>query len=328
MVERHRGVAVVLVAATVALSGMGLAAASAGGMTAAAQPVARVLETPTPQQTPCAKPTYRAWTLAPERIAAGDEVVVSGAHRDLCLDTEPSHDVRLLARPSGAETFSELANVVTGDDGRFRFVQHAATTTTFRVVLDGQEVAVVNSADTVVVDRVSGSCRNAVTLYAPSTVEVSATVQVRGTSSDSSTVSVAFRKRGQTAFTVRRHGIEPAGQQGVFMVAFTVDDDYRLYASNDRCDSPPILVTAAPVIAGPASVRKGSTVTLTVRATPGMPLAVAFRRAGQTTFSIRRTGTANSNGIYTTTYRADDDHQYYAAERPGQQSIRKTTQAI
>ncbi len=39
---------------------------------------------------------------------------------------------------------------------------------------------------------------------------------------------------------------------------------------------------AVPTIAGPAKVRKGSVVTLTVRATPGMPLAVAFRRAGQT----------------------------------------------
>lgn len=106
-------------------------------------------------------------------------------------------------------------------------------------------------------DRVSGSCTNALTLYATSTVEVSATFQVRGTSSDSSTVSVAFRKRGQTAFTVRRRGIEPAGQQGVFMVAFSADDDYRLYAANDRCDSPPILVTAAPVETGPKPWRQG-----------------------------------------------------------------------
>lgn len=280
---------------------------------------------PTPSASPCAKPTYEAWSVTPERAAAGDPATVSGARQDLCLASEPPHDIRLFARPQGAEAFEEVAQATTGSDGRFAITQMPATTTTYRVTLDGRPMNNFGpGSDTVVVDRVSGSCANALTLSAPSTVAVGTLVVVNGSSSDTSTVGIAFRKRGQANFAVRRQVVP---QQGTFRVSFTADDDYRLFASNERCDSQPILVTAAPVITGPATVRKGSTVTLTVRATPGMPLAVAFRRAGQTSFVVRRTGTAARNGIYTTTYKADADYQYYAAERPGQQSTRRITQA-
>lgn len=316
---------VALVAATAAASALSV-------LPAAAQEATPSPDTTQPAPTPspsfaCTKPTYQAWSLSPERVAAGDEVRITGARQDLCLSREPAHSVRLYARTQGATAFEEVGQMTTGDDGRFTFTQRPTTTTTYRVTLDGGEVrAASETSDTVVIDRVSGSCANALTLYAGTSVSVGSPVLINGNSSDTSTVSISFRKRGQTAFSVRRQA-EPAGQQGVFNFYFTVDDDYRLYASNERCDSQPILVTAAPVVTGPATVRKGSTVTLTVRATPGMPLAVAFRREGQTTFAVRRTGTAASNGIYTTTYKADADYQYYAAERPGQQSERKITQA-
>ncbi len=282
---------------------------------------------PAPSPSACTRPIYEAWSVAPDRAAAGDPVTVSGARRDLCLSSEPPHDIRLLARPQGAAAFVQVAQTTTGSNGGFSLPQRPTLTTTYRVTLDGREMNnYPTNSDSVVVDRLSGSCANALTLYAPGTVTVGTPVLVNGNSSDTSTISISFRKRGQTAFSVRRQA-EPAGQQGVFNVYFTADDDYRLYASDERCDSQPILVTAAPVITGPATVRTGSTVTLTVRATPGVPFAIAFRRAGETTFVVRRTGTAASNGTYTTSYKADADYQYYAAERPGQQSERRITQA-
>lgn len=318
-----RTLLVLLASATVSA----VAVLPAAAQEATPSPVASQ-STPTPAPSPCTKPTYEAWSVSPERAAAGDPVTVSGARQDLCMASEPPHDIRLLARPQGAESFQEVARATTGSDGRFSITQRPTTTTTYQVTLDGRPMNNFGSTgpNTVVIDRVSGSCRNALTLYAGTSVSVGSPVLVNGNSSDTSTVSISFRKRGQTAFSVRRQA-EPAGQQGVFNVYFTADDDYRLYASKQRCDSQPILVTAAPVITGPATVRKGSTVTLAVRATPGMPLAVAFRRSGQTTFAVRRTGTADSRGVYSTTYKADADYQYYAAERPGQQSARRITQA-
>ena len=306
-----------------------LLAASATASALAVLPAAAQEATPSASpRPPCGAPPFQSIQVDPASAGRGDTVTVTVLVRDEpCYPDEPEpHEVQLFAQPDGSRDPHPLARGTTDSSGRFVYVHLASTSTTYYLTTWDGERRGGNSSARLTVDSTSGTCANALQLSAPSAVEVGSQVLVSLSRSDTATATISFRKRGQTSFTVRR--VVPSGQQySDFQTYFKADDDYRIYASTERCDSQPILVTAAPVITGPASVRKGSQVTLTVRATPGMPLAVAFRRSGQTTFAVRRTGTANTSGVYTTTYKADADYQYYAQERPGQQSAAKVTQA-
>lgn len=291
-------------------------------------PAAAQEATPSASPRPgCGAPPYQSIAVDPATAVRGATVTVTVLVRDEPCHPDESqpHEVQLFAQPDGNRDPYPLARGTTDSSGRFVHSQQATTSTTYYLsTLDGQRRGGTTSAR-LTVDGTSGACTGALTLSAPPSVPIGTPVVVHGSSSDTATVSIAFRKRGQSSFSVRRR-VAP-GEQGAFTTSFLPDDDYRIYAFDDRCDSAPILVTAAPVINGPVQVRRGSVVALTVRATPGLPLAIAFRRAGQTAFTVRRTGVAGSNGTYTTSYRADADHQYYAVERLGQQSARRITRA-
>ena len=276
----------------------------------------------------CGAPPYQSVSVEPATAAPGDTVTVTVLVRDEpCYpDESVRHEIDLFAAREPNRDPAPLTSGTTDASGRFVHVERASTSTTYYLsTRDGVRRGGTTSAR-LTVDRTAGSCATALAVSAPSSVPVGSQVLVQVSSRETSTVSIAFRKRGSTGFSVRRRFTPPA-ENTSYKTSFTADDDYRLYAFTDRCDSPPVLVTAAPAITGPATVRRGSVVTLTVRAAPGMPLAVAFRRAGATAFTIRRTGIASSSGTFTTTYRADADYEYYAAERPGQQSARRITQA-
>ena len=276
----------------------------------------------------CGAPSFQSINVEPMTATPGDTVTVTVQVRDEpCYpDESKPHDVQLFAQPEGDRDPYPVTRGTTDATGRFVYMQQVYRSVTYYLsVLDGVRRGGSSSAH-VTVDRTGGSCANALTLYAAPGVPVGTPVLVHGNSRDNSPVGIAFRKRGHTTFTVRRH-VVPAGEQGTFKIYFTPDDDYRLYAFNDYCDSQPILVVAAPIVSGPVGVRTGSVVTLTVRATPGMAVGVAFRREGQSTFTIRRTGTTNSSGYFHTTYRADADYEYYALEQPGQRSESRITQA-
>lgn len=161
-------------------------------------------------------------------------------------------------------------------------------------------------------------------LDVPDSVPTGSTVTVSGSTADPGTVRVLFRKRGQSRFSVRRT-LTPDGD-GRFSTRYVADDDYRLYAETDRSRSPLELVVARPVVEAPATVRPGSAVPVTVRAAAGTVVSLSFRRQGQSTFSVRRTGTTDSGGRFRTTFRADADHRSYAEERDGQRSDAVLTQ--
>jgi hypothetical protein len=247
-------------------------------------------------------------------------VTFTAADRSPC---EPAHQVTLYAQPQG-QPRQQAATGTSDAQGHASFTVTPQTTTVYDAVysdISGQPPAV-----TVTVDRTSGTCATGLRLTAPAKASVRTAVPVTGNTSDTGTVTILFRKRGQSAFQARR-SLTPA-PDGAFSTSFTADDDYRLYASTSRCDSHPLLVQATPTIAGPATARRGSTVTLTVRALPGTTVRVFFHRAGGSGYAQRRSGTASASGIYTASYTADADYRYYALTGPdGRTSSTGLTQA-
>jgi hypothetical protein len=273
--------------------------------------------TPSPSPSPCAASTASGWVVSSDRLAPGDEVHVTGGERWPCAG-ETSHEYLLRVRVAGEAGFRELERS-TGPT--FSFLVRPQQTSTYEVLMDGQRLQGYDARRgsylerTVVVDRSAGSCAGVVQLSGPGSVAIGQSVQLVGRTSGPGPVSVLFRRRGEAAFQVRR-SVQPDAD-GRFRAGYVARDDYRVYASTERCDSAPLLVAVRPVVEGPPTARRDSLVTLTVRTLPGQPVRLAFRRAGERAFVVRRSGTSSASGTWTTTYRADADHRYYAVTGPG-----------
>ncbi|MCW2777932.1 MAG: hypothetical protein JWN17_1657 [Frankiales bacterium] len=252
----------------------------------------------------CHRPAYEAFRVgagysSTNRIGAGDAVSIAGGHSYPCVTAppEPEHDFLLQSQPVGSSTWTDLdaqhATSYVGSD-------HPTTSTRYRLLQDGR-VLPADGEDSVVVDRVSGSC--GFTLYAYPYAEVGRTISLGGSSPDTGTVRILFRKRGQDRFTVRRTIATP---DHAFRTSFVVDDDYRWAAQTDRCDSAQGTTQAVPVVTGPARVHRGDTVRLTVKAPVGARTLLFFRGPGEP-YAPRRVFT----GPGTTTYVATTDQRYY-----------------
>ena len=231
--------------------------------------------------------------------------------REPCYGSEPSHHETLLARAAGSNgEYAAVAEGNTDPQGVTTFTVAPSVSTEYTFDNAPRFNGDYARKATLAVNRYSGSCAGVLTLSGPGTVVTGAAARLEGTAPDTATVNILFRKRGQTAFQVRR-AITPRADR-TFSVAYIADDDYRLYASGSRCDSPSVLVQATPVITGPASVAKGSTVALLVRAPAGLPVKVYLHRAGTVGYQLARAGTVDSSGRYTATYRATADYRYYS----------------
>lgn len=140
------------------------------------------------------------------------------------------------------------------------------------------------------------------------------TVQLRGQADPGATVRVYFRRYDQSTSTLRRTVVaDSAGHVGTSYVA---DAPYAVYAAaGTACQTREEQIRLAPRITGPAAVSRGSTVTLRVVGQPNSAIQVLFRRQGQSTFFVRRTGTLDGTGRYSTTYRADADYRYQAHDQ-------------
>lgn len=135
------------------------------------------------------------------------------------------------------------------------------------------------------------------------------TARLVGQADPGATVQVWFRKQNASTFSMRR--TLTADSAGRYATAFVADAAYDVYATaGTACQTYPQHVDVRPRVAGPAAVRRGTTVTLTVHGLPSATVTLAFRRQGQTTFVVRRRAQLDSNGRYVTTYRADADYRY------------------
>ncbi|MCA1712088.1 MAG: hypothetical protein LC789_10825 [Actinobacteria bacterium] len=251
-------------------------------------------------------------SVQPTSIAPGDTATVTiQDRREPCYGSEPSHHETLLARLAGSNgEYTAVAEGDTDPQGVASFTVAPSTSTEYTFNNAPRFNGDYARKATLVVNRYSGSCAGVLTLTGPGTVSTGSAARLEGTAPDTSTVNILFRKRGQTSFQVRRSITARADR--TFSVAYVADDDYRLYASGARCDSPPVLVQAAPLISGPAAAAKGTRVMLLVRAPAGLPVKVYLHRAGTVGYQLARTGTVDSSGRYTTAYRATADYRYYA----------------
>jgi hypothetical protein len=137
------------------------------------------------------------------------------------------------------------------------------------------------------------------------------TVQLAGQADPGATVRIYFRRYDQPSFTLRRTVV--ADSAGHFGASYIADAPYSFFATAGTvCKTQEDHPSLRPRISGPSLVRRGSTVTLRVLGQPGSTVQILFRRQGQSSFVLRRTGRLDAVGAYATTYRADAGYRYQA----------------
>jgi hypothetical protein len=155
---------------------------------------------------------------------------------------------------------------------------------------------------------VSGST----TTYATG-VPAGTTVRLHGHVRPGATVQVWFQPYGARAFEPRRELV--ADGDGAFETTFRPVVDQRWYATSGQCSTPPGRTTVLPVVTGPRSVGRGSTVPVVVRGPAGQPVALYMHGPGGS-YALRRTGRLDASGVWRTSYAAHADQRYYAATGP------------
>jgi hypothetical protein len=160
-------------------------------------------------------------------------------------------------------------------------------------------------------------------VVAPTSVAAGTTVTLKVTGGPAGQpVEVWFSKRGEEGFTKRRDAV--LSSSGSYATTFKADDDYTFFAlaggeaSPRRSTRTSPAPTTAPAssssvlaVQGPVTAPAGSPVLVTATGPAGADISVWFRRAGETAFVQRRTGTLDGAGRYTTTYTADVPHEYF-----------------
>lgn len=154
-----------------------------------------------------------------------------------------------------------------------------------------------------------------VTLSGPKYAALHSTVRVTGTAPPGATVVPYFHKRDATGY-VARHALTVSAD-GTFATTYPADDDYRYYAvvslpGSSAMSTNTVLTQISPTITGPASAAAGATVAIAGTARPDSVAQVWFRRAGQSSFIMRRSLPTGAGGTYATTYLAYDTYSYYA----------------
>jgi hypothetical protein len=299
------------------LSRVAAAACSSVALVAVLAPAAHAEPTPSPSAStyPCTKPTANFFDFTPTRLAAGDTVHISGSIEDLCYESQSPQTLTISVKRAQDADPVEVATATSDAHGHFTADLVVNETETLYVRRNDNNNPLYYAAGlgrpaVVQVDRVSGSCAGVVTLASPTAVHLGDDVTLVAQRSDTSTVTINARRRGASTFAP----LATAGPNadGGFSAHLQANDDYAVYAAGGRCDSPPRLIQIRPTISGPATVRRGTSVTLTVTGVPAAPVAVYFHKAGSTGYSKRRISTLASNGVYTTTFLADSDYRYYA----------------
>lgn len=151
-------------------------------------------------------------------------------------------------------------------------------------------------------------------LHGPNPVVLAASrVPLIGQADREATIRVYFRRHGTTAWTQRRS--LTADSTGRFTTDYLADAPYDWYAeAGTACTTAPDGARLKPRTASPSTVRRGSLVTVDVLGEPGHAFTMSFRRRGTTVYSVRRTGTFDTFGRFSTTYRADDDYRIYSTD--------------
>lgn len=150
------------------------------------------------------------------------------------------------------------------------------------------------------------------TVAGPASATLGATVRLSGRARPGDAVQVYFRKRGETAYTLRRN--LTADASGGWSTTYVANDEYRYYARVVDVNSASGLTQLAPTISGPAVVHTNSTVTITGTAHPAARIHVYFHKENTAGYTLRRILDADATGHWQTSYVADADYRYYAVD--------------
>ncbi len=149
-----------------------------------------------------------------------------------------------------------------------------------------------------------------VTVHGPAFARLNTTVSLSGSAGPNAVVNVWFHKFYTDAYTNRR--TLHANGSGQWSTTYQANDDYRYYATSGGRTSTHGLTQVKPFTNGPATVRRGSTVTIVGTTRPNMKLHVWFKTKDVPGYVVRRTLHATNGGRWTTTYVANTDYRYYA----------------
>lgn len=281
------------------------ASASLAGAAAAATPP------------PCGAPALHDIRAEPDRVVQGETATVTVTVREQPCTQEPPHDVTLYTRraDSSGET-QVVASGRTDDQGQVAFAVQPEVSRDYSDRADfpaGQESGGARTVR-ITVDSRPADCAGAVSVSGPGVTRAGSAVTLDGSSDVPGEVTVLFRKRGESQFVARR--LLRPDAWGRFSTTYVANDDYRYYATASGCASPIALTTVNPAVEAPARAARFAPVSLTVRSVPDVLVQVYFRRAGSTTFELRRTGRTSASGIYRTQYVSAVDHRYYAVTGP------------
>lgn len=164
-------------------------------------------------------------------------------------------------------------------------------------------------------DSGANVCHNAsggttLTLAGPATVSRGSVVYLTGTTAPNAQVYIYFHRQNFAGYTLRRVLTASAG--GQYSTSYVADVDYRYYAASAGQGAGGLTQARGTTIAGPATVPRGTTVTLSGLAYPGSSAYVYFHKRDTTGYTLRRILPVDAYGRYSTTYVAVDDYRYYA----------------
>jgi len=148
----------------------------------------------------------------------------------------------------------------------------------------------------------------------PTTAVGGSTVKLNGRAGAGAQVRVSFRPYGGEVFVVRR--VLTADADGFFSTTYAALVDQRWFASADGgCTTTAGLTQVTPVVVVPATVTRGSSVSVLVRGFAGQEVRLYALRAGGT-YRLVRVGRLDGQAGYRTSYIADVDHRFYALTGP------------
>lgn len=147
------------------------------------------------------------------------------------------------------------------------------------------------------------------------------TFVILGTAPANSTVVLNFHKRGTAGTDYSIVRTVSADASGNWSRGILADTDYRYFANVGTSTSNNVLLQALPTISGPLArvVAKNHTYTITGNAVPGTSVYLHFHRAGTAAsdYSIVRSVTANSSGVWTRAYLASVDYRIFVSRAAG-----------
>ncbi|MFN2625142.1 MAG: hypothetical protein ABR520_03540 [Mycobacteriales bacterium] len=235
--------------------------------------------------------------------------------------SEPPHDVQLLARQRDEPDWQLVATGTTDASGNVSFTQHPLVTTHYGFRADATSGPVISTAEreTAYLLQTTGPCAGAVSVTSPTSALYSRAVPLSITTTPSTAVHVLFRgMTGSARFSVRRE--LQADAAGRVDTSYVANDDYAVFASTAQCDSEIHPIVVRPLMSGPATAARGTSVAVAVRARATDTVSVWFHRAGTSGYTLRRRSLVGTGLVYQTTYIADADYRYYATIDSGRTS--------